>query len=154
LTSPSLQTTLPALTVFLTPMPFPSTPSLPPSPKLDYRAVASPTSHCPVRNSPSTSSPLYSTTDHSLSMVSVSLGMVISLSADSSTIVSSSRPPSSPTSGPSSGSSPSLNLVVDLSNFDLQQVSHSPSTLPSNSSHNHHITLHPRYPKQAHLSVF
>jgi len=150
LTSSSLQTTLPALTVFLTPMPFPSTPSLPPSPKPDHRAVASPTSHCPMCNSPSTSSPLYSTTDHSPSMVSVSLGTVIPLSADSSPIISSSQPPSSPTSGLSSG----LNLVVDLSNFDLQQVSHSPSTLPANSFHNHHITLHPRYPKQAHLSVF
>jgi hypothetical protein len=102
LPSPSLQTTLPTLTVFPTPRSFPSTPSLPPSSKPDHRVVASLSSHCPVRNSPSTSSPLYSTTDHSPSMVSVSLGTVIPLLADSSLIVSSSRPPSSPTSGPSS----------------------------------------------------
>jgi hypothetical protein len=134
-------------------MTYPSTPSLPPSPTPDHRVVASPSSPCPVSNSPSTSSPLYSATDHSLSMVSVSPGTVIPLSADSSPIMSSSRPFSSPTSGPSSGSSPGLNLVVDLSNFDLQQVSRCPSILPADSSRIHHMTLHPRHLKQAHLSV-
>jgi hypothetical protein len=80
-------------------------------------------------------------------MVYVSPGMVIPLSADSSPVVSPSRPPSSPTSSPSSGSSPGLYLVVDLSNFDLQHVSHSPSLLPANSSRSHHMTLRPRQPK-------
>ncbi|XP_073266435.1 uncharacterized protein [Populus alba] len=75
------------------------------------------------------------------------------LSVDSSPVVSPSRSPSSLTSGPSSGLSPGLHLVVDLSNFDLQQVSQNPSLLPINSSRSHHITLRPRQPKQAHLSV-
>jgi len=153
LPSSSLQTALPALTFFPTPMTTPSTPSLPLSPTPAHRVVASPPSPCPVNNSPSPSSPLYSATDHSPSMVSVSPGTVIPLSADSSPVVSPSRPPSSPTSSPSSGSSPGLHLVVDLSNFDLQQVSHSPSLLPANSSRSHHMTLRPRQPKQAHLSV-
>jgi len=137
LPSPSLQTTLPALIVFPTPMPFPSTPSLPPSPTPDHRVVAS----------PPTSSPLYSATDHSPSMVSVSPGTVIPLSVDSSIIMASSRPLDSPTSGPSSGSSPALRLVVDLSNFDIQQVFYSPSILPADSSRSHHMILHPRHPK-------
>jgi len=120
LPSSSLQTTLPALTFFPTSMTTPSTTSLPPSPTPDHRAVASPPSPCPVSNSPSPSSPLYSATDHSPSMVSISLRTVIPLSVDSSPVVSPYRPPSSSTSGPSSGSSPGLHLVVDLSNFDLQ----------------------------------
>jgi len=86
-------------------------------------------------------------------MVSVSLGMVIPLSVASFPIVASSQPPDSPTSRSSSCSPPTLHLVVDLSNFDLQQVSHSSSILPTDSSRNYHITLHPRQPKQAHLSV-
>jgi len=153
LPSSSLQIALPALTFFPTPMTTPSTPSLPPSPTLDHRVVASTPSPCPMSNNPSPLSPLYSAIDHSPSMVSVSPGTVIPLSADSFPVVSPSRPPSSPTSGPSSGSSPGLNLVVDLFNFDLQQVSHSPSILPANSSRSHHMTLHPRHPKQVHLSV-
>ncbi|XP_073266434.1 uncharacterized protein [Populus alba] len=93
LPSSSLQTALPALTLFPTPMTTPSTPSLPLSPTPAYRVVASPPSPCTV----------------------------IPLSVDSSPVVSPSRSPSSLTSGPSSGSSPGLHLVVDLSNFDLQQ---------------------------------
>ena len=120
LPSPSLQTALSALTVFPTPMPSPSTLSLPPSPTPDHRVVASFPSPCPVSNSPSTSSPFYSATDHSPSMVSVSPGTVIPLSAATSPIVASSRPPSSPTLSPSFGSPSALRLVVDLSNFNLQ----------------------------------
>ena len=86
-------------------------------------------------------------------MVSVSPGMVIPVSANSSPIVASSQPPNHPTSGPSSSSPPALRLVVDLSNFDLQQVSHDSSTLPVVSSCRHHMTLRPRHSKQAHLSV-
>ncbi|KAL3571039.1 hypothetical protein D5086_028288 [Populus alba] len=134
-------------------MPSPSTPFLPPYPTPDHRVVASFHSPCPVSNNPFTSSPFYSATDHSLSMVYVSLGTVIPLSAATSPIVASSRPLSSPTLNPSSGSPPALCLVVDLSNFDLQQVSHSSSTLPTDSSCSHHMTLRPRPPKQAHLSV-
>jgi len=119
LPSPSLQTALPALTVFPTPMPSPSTPFLPPFSTPAHRVVASSPPPCPVSNSPSTSSPLYSTIDHSPSMVSVSLGTVIPLSAASSPIVVSSWPPGSPTSSSSSGSPPALRLVVDLSNFNL-----------------------------------
>jgi len=148
LPSPSLQTALLTFTVFPTPMPSPSTPFLPPSPTLAHRVVASSPPPCPVSNSPSTSSPLYSTTDHSLSMVSVSPGTVIPLSTASSPIVVFSRPPSSPTSSSSSGSPPALRLVVDLSNFDLQQVSQSSLTLPADSSRSHHMTLRPRQPKQ------
>jgi hypothetical protein len=147
LPSPSLQTALPAFTIFPTPMPSPSTPFLPPSPPPAHRVVASSPPPCPVSNSPSTSSPLYSTTDHSPSMVSVSPGTVIPLSAASSPIVVSSRPPGSPTSSSSSASPPALRLVVDLSNFDLQQVSHSSSTLPADSSRSHHMTLRPHRPK-------
>jgi histone deacetylase 1/2 len=148
LPSPSLQIALPAFTVFLTPMPSPSTPFLPPSPTPAHRVVASSPPPCPVSNSPSTSSPFYSTTDHSPSMVSVSPGTVIPLSMASSSIMVSSRPPSSPTSSSSSGSPPAFRLVVDLSNFDLQQVSHSSLTLPADSSRGHHMTLRPRQPKQ------
>ncbi|KAH8488139.1 hypothetical protein H0E87_023994, partial [Populus deltoides] len=39
---------------------------------IPVKVVASSPPPCPVSNSPSTSSPFYSTTDHSLSMVSVS----------------------------------------------------------------------------------
>ena len=154
LPSPSLQTALPVLNVFPTPMPSPSTPFLPPSPTPDHRVVASFPSPCPVSNNPSTSSLFYSATDHSPSMVSISLGTVIPLSATTSPIVASPRPPGSPTLSLSSGSPPALRLVVDLSNFDLQQVSYSSSTLPADFSPSHHMTLHPRPPKQAHLSVF
>ena len=107
LPSSSLQIALPALTLFPIPMTTPSTPSLPLSPTPTYRVVASP------------SSLFYYATDHSPSMVSISLGMVIPLLANSSPVVSPSRPPSSPTSSPSSGFSPGLQLVMDLSNFDL-----------------------------------
>jgi len=149
LPSPSLQTTLPALTLFPTPMTSPSALSPPLSPTPDPRVVASPSPHT-VSNNPYAPSPLYYVSnDHSPSMLSVSPGMAIPLSAISSHIVSLSRPHSNPTSGPSSGSSPSLNLV----DFDLQQVPHNPSILPADSSRSHHLTLRPRHPKQAHFSV-
>ncbi|KAH8512321.1 hypothetical protein H0E87_005814, partial [Populus deltoides] len=80
-------TAFPAFTIFPTPMPSPSTPFLPPSPTPAHRVVASSPQPCPVSNSPSTSSPFYSTTNHSPSMVSVSPGTVIPLSEASSPIV-------------------------------------------------------------------
>ena len=119
LPSSTLQTTLPTLTDLPTSFPSPSTPSLSPSLAPDHRVISSPSSPCPMSNSPSTLLPLYSATDHSPSMVSVSSGIVIPVSADSSHIVAPSHPSGYPTSGPSSGSSPGLHLVVDLSNFDL-----------------------------------
>lgn len=153
LPSPTLKITLPTLTVFPTSLPSPSNPSLSPSPAHDHRVIASLSSPCPVSNSPSTLSPFYSATNHSPSIVYVPSGTVIPVSTDPSLIVAPSQPPCHPTSGPSSGSSPGLDLVVDLSNFDLPQVSHSSSTLPVASSRSHHMTLRPRQPKQANLTV-